>query len=126
MSRVESNWHWSTRHPRYPAAVEEGRCTAQVVMRYSNGDETRNGKMGDISMTGIQLFTDFLCDRNEAIEIEIVTKDGTNVSRKCSVRRCETIAEQTFMLGCEFSTPLTYEELGELFLSNTIDQDLPD
>ena len=122
MSREDSNWQWSTRHPRYPAASPEDRTCAIARVTCASADEFEDANLIDISMTGIQICIGSAIESGKQIEVEIVTKDGCRIIRTCNVQWCQMLEESHYKLGCRFGEQLTYEELGELFLSEAIER----
>lgn len=123
MNRQQSNWQWNIRHPRYVAASESD-CSLTISKVDADESSAVSTRLIDISRTGLQVTSQNEYPKGQLIEFS-VSVDGLSFSKKCVVqwsRWQETLKE--FYVGAQFESDLTYEELGELFLSNVINQEV--
>ena len=84
----------------------------------------RPAKLVNLSRSGLQITIGEPLAREELVTVHIRDAQGTvEVALKGWVRWQRSLGPQNWSIGCELEQPLSYEALGELFLSGILDMD---
>ena len=82
----------------------------------------RPAKLVNLSRSGLQITIGEPLAREELVTVHIRDTQGTvEVALKGWVRWQRSLGPQNWSIGCELEQPLSYEALGELFLSGILD-----
>jgi hypothetical protein len=113
------------RRPRHPAAGAEGtRVVIEPVAPASS--EPIEAELLDLSRQGMRIRAAVPFSVGETIDVRInQPPPGPALRRRGTVRWRRPEAQGGWSIGCQFSEPVDWETLGELFLNDVLSTDRP-
>ena len=109
------------RAPRHDARPRVP-CEVRAELSSRNPIVERPAKLVNLSRSGLQITLGEPLAREEVVTVRIRGAQGmVDVVLRGWVRWQRSLGPQCWSIGCELEQPLSYEALGELFLSGILD-----